>query len=157
ASRCARISGECPQMSRHAQGPRLVRRTQAGGRPLYYIRWTEGGVSRKKSTGAENLAGAEAFFEDWLAQRRRAKGTGSGDPAETGISDVLDDYEAEHGHTVASPASLAFAVEPLAFFFAGKTAADLTPGLVQAYWNWRREHSVRTLSDGTMQARKRGD
>jgi integrase len=143
-------------MSRQAQGPRLVRRIQAGARPLYYVRWTEGGITRKESTGAENLAGAEAFFEDWLAKRRRASGASTGDPTQTRISQVLDDYEAERGPTVASPASLAYAVEPLVFFFAGKTVADLTPGLVQAYWAWRREHSVRTLPDGTMQARDAG-
>ena len=144
-------------MSRHAQGPRLVRRAQIGARPIYYIRWTDSGVSRKESTGEEDLARAEAYFEDWLAKRRRANGASAGDPAQTRISELLDDYEAERGAGVASPASLAYSVEPLTFFFAGKTVADLTPGLVQAYWIWRREHSVRTSPDGTMHPRKRGD
>src|SRR5215469_5966425 len=111
-------------MPRHRQGPKLILRRQPGARAMYYVTWTdENGRSRQITTGTGDLAPAQAILEDFLAQQRRASRTGPGDPAETRISEVLDEYEAEHGGDVASPASLAYAVEPLAFFFAGTTIA----------------------------------
>lgn len=46
--------------------------------PCWYIRWTENGKDRERSTGAETRRGAEAFAERYFAElaRRRVPGAG---------------------------------------------------------------------------------
>ena len=51
----------------------------------------------------------------------------------------------EHGGEVASPATLAGAIEPLLAFFKDDTIATLTTERVKEYWGWRRRHSIHAL------------
>jgi integrase len=144
-------------MSRRPSGPRLKPRHEPGyTEPVYTIFWTENGRTRKKSTGETDLGRAQAAFAEWLGERRRASGAGSSDPAQVRVADVLADYAAEHGPEVASPATLAYAVEPMAHFFADDTMATLSTGRVKAYWAWRRKHSIKTLPDETTIVVQRG-
>lgn len=137
-------------MSRRPNGPRLRSREEPGFTgPVYYIYWTDHGRTQKKSTGEQDFNRAQAAFEDWLGARRRATKPRTSDPNNVCVSDVLTDYAAEHGQEVASPATLAYSIEPLRAFFADDTIADLTTGRVKEYWVWRRKHSVRTLPDET--------
>lgn len=135
-------------MPRPNLGPRLALVRKPGWtRAVYYIRWTEGGKGREKSTGHSEVGPAETVFQDWIEERRRKRRTGAGDPAAVLVRDVLNDYAEEHGAEVDSPASLAFAVEPLLAFFTDDTIASLTTGRVKEYWTWRAEHSVQNVRD----------
>lgn len=138
-------------MSRPGKGPRIVTIQKDGWtKPVYYIRWTENGRTREESTGANppDLAGAEAYFTDWLIQRGRASSTGPRDPDKVLIREVLEAYALEHGAEVASPETLGFSVAPVAAFFAEPlTVSDITPKLCKAYWAWRRVHSVVTVDE----------
>jgi integrase len=139
-------------MPRPNPGPRLVAIRKPGWkRQIFYIRWTENGQKRERATpyAAGDVRGAVAaqeYFEQWLAERRRAARTGPGDPDQVRIADVLDDYGREHGPEVASPATLVGAIEPLRAFFVDDTMANLTTGRVKDYWIWRRSHSMYALN-----------
>jgi integrase len=135
-------------MPRPNAGPRLVlARDKRATRAIWIIRWTEGGRKLEKSTGcdAANIREARTFFEAWLSERRRASRTGPGDPDQVQVADILIDYAGEHGGEVASPATLAGAIEPLLAFFKDDTIATLTTERVKEYWGWRRRHSIHAL------------
>lgn len=138
-------------MPRPNPGPRLVvvRDKRWADHPagMWIVRWTERGRKLERSTGfdAADSEAAQAWFESWLGERRRAARTGPGDPDQVYIVDALTDYANEHGGTVASPATLAGSIEPLIAFFRGDTIASLIPERVKEYWVWRRAHSVRGL------------
>jgi integrase len=136
-------------MPRPNTGPRLVvvhdKRWTAA---RYYIRWTVDGKKFERATpfATTDPRGAQAYFENWLAERRRAQRTGPGDPAQVAVADILIDYAREHGGEVASPETLAGAIEPLRAFFCDDSIASLTTERVTEYWTWRREHSIRGLN-----------
>ena len=135
-------------MPRPNAGPRLVlARDKRATRAIWIIRWTEGGRKLEKSTGcdAADIREARTFFEAWLSERRRASRTGPGDPDQVQVADILIDYAGEHGGEVASPATLAGAIEPLLAFFKDDTIATLTTERVKEYWGWRRRHSIHAL------------
>ena len=109
-------------MARPGRGPRLARvRKDGWTRAVYYIRWTEHGRTRERSTGATDLANAEAEFAEWLSARDDAASGPShvghvtaaraqcalpprpGDPANVRIADVLTAYALEHGGETAAP------------------------------------------------------
>jgi integrase len=136
-------------MPRPNAGPKLkLRRDKRWIEPVWIIRWNEGGRTIEKSTGfnAADIGAAQEYFRAWLNERRRARRTGPGDPAEVMVCDILEDYAQEHGGEVASPTTLAASIEPLMAFFLADTMASLTPERVKAYWEWRRKHSVRALN-----------
>src|SRR5437773_1972770 len=125
-------------MSRPNLGPKLVLVRKVGfTRSIYFIRWTEGGRSRERSTGQSDPRAAQAAFEDWQAERRRTRRAGPGDPDQVLIRHILEDYAREHGTKVASPDAIAFGVEPMLAFFEGDTISELTPRRVEEYWAWR--------------------
>ncbi len=131
-------------MSRRPSGPRLRPYSEPGYRaPIYRIEWTEGGRTRRRSTGESDLGRAEAAFTAWL-QERGAGRERRGDPAEVHVTDILDAYQRERGPETAAPATLAYACDPLRHFFARDVIADLTAERVKAYWAWRRVYSVAT-------------
>ena len=134
-------------MSRRPSGPRLRPYSEPGYRaPIYRIEWTEGGRTRRRSTGESDLGRAEAAFTAWL-QERGAGRERRGDPAEVHVTDILDAYQRERGPETAAPATLAYACDPLRHFFARDVIADLTAERVKAYWAWRRVYSVATEDD----------
>ena len=96
--------------------------------------------------GAADIGQAQLFFETWLRERRRASQTGPSDPDQVRVADILEDYAREHGGELSSPATLAWAIEPMIVFFRYDTIATLTPERAKEYWEWRRRHSVRGLN-----------
>jgi integrase len=135
-------------MPRPNLGPKLAPVTKPGfTRPIYYIRWTENGRSREKSTGESDPGKAKTAFEDWIADRRRQRRAGPGHPSTVLVRHVLDDYASEHGGEVLAAATMAYSIEPLQHFFAADTVAMLTPNRVKEYWLWRRRHGIATKRD----------
>lgn len=131
-------------MPRPNLGPRIKLRQEPGWtQALYYVVWNERGRTRKESLDTGDLDEAQARFADWLQDWRRKTAIGPRDPSEVSVRDILEDYAAEHGDEVNSPATLAYAIEPLLAYFGERTVEDLTTGVVKGYWTWRKTHSVR--------------
>lgn len=138
-------------MPRPNLGPKLVTiRKKGWSRAMLYIRWTEGGKTRHHGTGyaaddPDQAAAARDYFRDWLRERDRARRKGPGDPDHVWVRDVITDYVAEHGKNVVAGDTLAIGARPLLHFFRQDTIATMTPTRVNAYWGWRRAHSIKVL------------
>lgn len=138
-------------MPRPNLGPKLTTIRKPGWtRAIFYITWTEGGRTRVHGTGYDagdpvSAEAAQAYFEDWLRKRARARRKGPADPGNVRVVDVITDYLAEHGAQVAATATMRFAARSLIQFFREDTMASVTPVRVRAYWEWRRRHSIRVL------------
>ncbi len=132
-------------MSRPNSGPRLVIVKKRGcNRAVYYIRWTEAGRTRERSTGESELGSAQEIFGQWLLQQGDARGSGPRGAAETLIADVLSDYARERGaHTVA-PERIGYAIDRLVEYWGDRTMDTVRPETCRRYW---RERGV---SDGTV-------
>jgi integrase len=114
-------------MPRRNQGPKLRWINERG----FYICWTEGGRSRKRSAGTVNREEAEAVFGEWLRTRTR-KGR-SHRPEEVLVTDVLSDYGNERGPKVVAPRVIGCALEALLGYWSGKTVAEVTPRTCEEY------------------------
>jgi integrase len=131
-------------MPRRPSPPRLDTHRK---RPGYYIYWTEGGRSRERSTGTDDLREAETVFADWLAQRQRAGGPC--DPSEVLVTDCLAEYaenaieRAQAGKVMAAD-RIAYAIGPLSTFFEGRMCNAVTEDTCRDYGRWRQR------SDGTV-------
>ena|SRR6516165_10657962 len=126
-------------MPRRNSGPRLRFLEK---RSCFYICWTEGGRSRERSTGTPHRQQAEIIFAEFLRLRTRASGTR--DPAEVLVTDVLADYAQEHGPHTSAPWRVAYAVAGLAGFWEGRTLAEVTKEACRRYG------TVRGRSAGTV-------
>lgn len=118
-------------MPRHNSGPRLRFLKK---RDCYYIVWTESGRSRERSTGTKDREEAEVAFEEFLRVRRRRDRPR--DPAEVLVTDLLADYAEEHAPRTLAPERIGYAIGPLANFWEGKTAAEVT-SRSRSYPTWR--------------------
>ena len=135
-------------MPRPNLGPKLVViRKEGWTRSMFYIRWTEGGRTKLHGTGvdATDSDAAQAYFQEWLQARARARRNGPGEPDQVRVADIIEDYVTEHGGEVASAETLAISARPLLHFFRPDTLATMTPTRVRAYWDWRRCHSLRVV------------
>jgi integrase len=135
-------------MPRPNLGPRIVP-LRKPGRPLVYVvrYYDDNGKRRMHSTGASDPGQAERAFEVWREERARKRRAGPGHPSKILIRHVLMNYSEEHGEEVASPETLAYALEPMLEFFGRETMAQLTTRRVKEYWTWRRGHGVRVVDD----------
>jgi hypothetical protein len=79
---------------RQSKGPHLVTlKKKSFTHNVYYIRWTEKGRTRERTTGETDLGRAEEAFSDWLIEQRQAERDGRpGHPSEAGVADVLNAY-----------------------------------------------------------------
>lgn len=126
-------------MGRRNKGPRLKWLEK---RQCWYIAWTDPGTgrSRERSTGTANRDEAEVAFADFLAERQRRSGPRN--PSEVFVTDVLAEYardaanRAELGGVVALD-RIGFAIAPLAEFFEGQTADQVSSEASRLYANWR--------------------
>jgi hypothetical protein len=78
---------------------------------------------------------AEVALAEFI--RARTRRTGPRDPAETLVTDILIDYVEGRGPKVRSQDRIAYAVEPLAGFWAGRTLTDISDKTTDAYGRWR--------------------
>lgn len=140
-------------MPRPKLGPRLVTQRKPGRAPVFAIEYyDDAGRRRTQSTGTFDPVAAQAAFGAWRDERvRKLRSAGASHPSQVLIRHVLLNYAEEHGPDVESAEALAYAVEPMLWFFVDDTVATLTTARVKEYWAWRRGHSVRTekLPDGT--------
>ncbi|MBI1207210.1 MAG: tyrosine-type recombinase/integrase [Azospirillum sp.] len=133
-------------MARPASPPKLV---WCEPRRRWYVRWTDGGRTRERSTGCLGLADAE----DWLGRfdartggfrpqtpeptpeparpvwdsRRRYT------PEDLLITEALERYAAARGRRIRAKATACHAVERLVEFWQGLTIADITEETVADY------------------------
>lgn len=132
-------------MPRPSSGPRLaVVKKRGWTRAVYYIRWTENGRSRERSTGTSGLEGAEEFFAEWLFEKGQARGSGPSRPAEMTIADVLTDYARKHGAETAAPERIGFAMDRLIDWWGNLTVDAIRQETCRRYWR------DRGVSDGTV-------
>lgn len=127
-------------MPRPNRGPKLVPLKKRGG--VYYIRWTENGRSRERSTGTLNIGEAQEALADFI--RRQFRKGGPRDPGGLPIIDALENYALEHAPTTAAPARIAYAIEALGPYWGDLMVSDVTPETCKAF----QEH--RGVSDGTI-------
>lgn len=126
-------------MPRRNSGARLRFLDKRG---VFYIVWTEGGRSRERSTGTADRSQAEIALAEFLHARQRR--SGPRDPHETLITDMLADYAEEHGPNTTAPERVGYAIAPLAKFWEGRTAGQITKETCAAY------RRLRGKADGTV-------
>ena len=119
------------------EGPKLVALKKRGWRePVFYIRWSENGRSRERSTGCASRLEAEKIFGRWLVEERtiapRAD-TGRRDPAETPIADMLALYAERHAPSLADPARVGFAIDRLLAFWGDRHVDAIRPETCRQY------------------------
>lgn len=132
-------------MPRPNRGPRLVPLKKRGWkRAVYYIRWTENGRSRERTTGQSEFRRAEEAFAAWLLERGRAGNFSPRSPDKTAIADVLADYANEHGPRTSAPDRIAYAVDRLLEFWDASAVDAIRPETCRRY------KAERGASDGTV-------
>lgn len=98
-------------------GPKLVALKKKGwSAPIYYIRWSEDGRSKERSTGTGDRGQAEEIFGRWLVERSRDIGpekTSPAYPGEAPIADMLALYAERHAPNLTDPARVAYANDKL--------------------------------------------
>lgn len=52
-----------PELTRYANDTLFTCKPGPGG--VYYVHWSEGGRSKRKTTGTRDVRGAQAFFDEW--------------------------------------------------------------------------------------------
>ena len=136
-------------MPRKSQGPRLVPvRKKGWNRDVYYIRWTEGGNTRERSTRTSDRRRAEEEFFRWLAERTgQPDRTGPSHPYERLIADVLADYGLEHAAQTADPKRIGQIINNLLDFWGNRAADSIRPETCRAYSRHRQSMG---RADGTI-------
>lgn len=124
-------------MGRRNSGPRLRWLEKRG---CWYIAWSENGRSRERSTGTRDRDEAEIALAKFI-EGRRAR-SGPRDPNEVTVTETLTAYgedalrRKELGK-VAAVDRIGYALDPLARFWEGVTAAEVTTETVGHYQRWR--------------------
>lgn len=127
-------------MPRPNSGPKLVPLKKRGG--VYYIRWTENGRSRERSTGTLDLAAAQEKLANFLREYGRRRGPR--DPSQFPIIDALEGYALEHAKYTTSPERIGFAIDAIIAFWSNRYVIDVTPETCRAYQKFR------GVSDGSI-------
>lgn len=115
-------------MGRHNEGYRLKKPTWA---KCWYITWSEGGRSKRVSTGKTDRKEAEIVLE-----RVRAE-IGKDDADDITVSQALEDYMTERAPHIASGATTGYHAKPLHSFLGNDMTADLKPARLLSYQSWR--------------------
>ncbi len=122
-------------MPRRNRGPYLKFLKE---RSCYYIFWSEGGVTRKRSTSTADIRTAETHLADFIRGREIATRPSAPSAAEVyTIAAALDLYGTLHAPHVADPARIAYAMEPLLDFWGQKAVGQITKQLCREYAMWR--------------------
>ena len=103
-------------------------------RSVYYIFWSEVGVTRKHSTGTTDRCEAEKALAEFIHRRHLIeRPSGPSDPSCFLISDTLELYGELHAPTVAAPERIGYAIDALLGFWSQSTVADVTKETCRAY------------------------
>lgn len=130
-------------MPRRSEGPKLVFRAQhRSTRPVYLIRWYEGGRRVERSTGTDDLKKAQDALAAFLTSRA-GKPVGPSDPTQIKIATVLHIYGDEHAPHTAIPADIGRAIEALLPFWGDKPVAFIKGATCRAYVEWRTKQRVK--------------
>jgi len=113
-------------------------------RGCWYIRWTEGGRTKQRSTGTADIESAQEVYADFLRVRARGRRQGPRDPAGLPIAEALALYGEEHAPETAAPERIAYAIDALLTFFSENTVAHVSKETCRAYGR------ARGKSDGTI-------
>lgn len=123
-------------------------------RAVYYVFWSEAGVTRKRSTGTADRREAEKCLSAFLRERELAfRPAGPASPSSYTIASALDLYGTLHAPHTADPARIAYAMTPLLDFWCEQTVDAITRQTCKAYVAWR-ERSPATVRRelGTLKA-----
>ena len=132
-------------MPRPIKGPHLVPiRKRGWSRAVYYIRWTDSGRSRERSTGESDFARAEEKFAQWLIERCHDNRVGPGRPDEIRIVDALAAYAEEHAPRTAAPQRIGYAMTRLIDWWGDRAVSAIRPETCRRYWR------ERGAADGTV-------
>ena len=113
-----------------------------GSRRNWHIIWTEGGQTKRRSTGTQDKTEAEAALEDFIDER-----TGGGRPRHLVINEVVDAYVEARAPIVVAPQALRNRAKPIKRFFSRRLVRHLTRVKCREYTAKRRE---RGCSDATI-------
>lgn len=131
------------------QGPKIVALKKRGwNEAIFYIRWSEAGRSRERTTGTSDRGEAETFFGTWLIERAASTPGPIGPryPAEAGIADMLALYAERHAPNLADPARVAYAIDKLLSFWVDRRVDAVRPETCRQY---RRARAAGGVKEGT--------
>lgn len=110
--------------------------TKAGS-PYLHVLWSEGGRSRRLSTGTADPTRAEGFLIDWLASRTPK-------PKNPTVNQIADAYHADRVEAgVVFPATIAQRLKPIREFFGAGLVSSVTHDRVRAYVRKRRGDGIK--------------
>ncbi|WP_127078430.1 tyrosine-type recombinase/integrase [Rhodomicrobium lacus] len=120
-------------MPRKQKSARLYLRQRGGREPVWVI--LDRGREIGTGCGVGDTAGAEAALQKYLSQKYRPSGTS--DPAEVGIADILNFYMQEMAGSVARPDVITYRSAHLLRWWATKKAIEIKPKACRDYVKWR--------------------
>ena len=124
------------------QGPKLDYRADRG---QFYITWSEGGRSRRLTTGTGDRETAHIALAEFIRDRQQqSQPVGPSAPSEFPIDQALDLYGQQHAPTTEVPERIGYAIEALLPFWQHSGVGDITEATCRAYGRWRER------SDGTV-------
>jgi len=125
-------------MPRPNTGPYLVFLKKRG---KYYIRWSNKGRTREKSTGTAIIGEAEKVLADFINSKQQH--FGPRDPGKFLIMEALEHYAEERAPKIANPERIGYALDALTPFWENNLVSDITEQTCEAYCSHRQK------SDGT--------
>jgi integrase len=129
-------------MPRPNRGPYLKFNRDRG---VFYIFWSEVGVTRKRSTGTADSDAAQAALAAFIRDRQlRSQPSGPRDPGQYSVAEALELYGELHAPTTSAPDRIGYAIDALLGFWATSTVEDVTKETCKAYARYR------SRADGTV-------
>lgn len=119
-------------MARRNRGPYLKFLPDRG---VYYIHFSEGGITRRKSTCTDDSGQAQEALAHFIGDRRRSGADRSGplDPSSFSVADALTLYGEKHAPTTADPARIGYAITALLGFWGNCSIDQVTKQTCKAY------------------------
>ena len=117
------------------QGAKLVALQKKGWRErIWYIRWSEGGRSRERTTGTSERGAADQIFARWLLEQgRNIESIGPRYPAEIPIADMLALYCEKRAPDTADPARIGQCVKRLLDWWGDRRVDAVRPETCRQY------------------------
>lgn len=135
------------------EGPKLKLLQKKGWRePIWYIRWSEGGRSHERTTGASDRGAADQVFAHWLIERGRSidepQKSGPRYPAEAGIADILAMYGARRAPELVASERVGYAIKRLLEWWGDRKVDAVRPETCRQYRRHRIRQGVKELTAG---------